>query len=143
MLYEKMNVYLANQQVMYLKLHNLHWYVKGKGFFTLHSKFEELYDQTAEVMDAVAERLLALGQAPVASMRGAMALAAVKELEDKPISCEDAAQTLLKDVTWWIRDTKELIQLAEQEGDPATADLFTGYLAEYEKLQWMLQAYCK
>ena len=28
-LYEKMNLYLANQEVAYIKLHNLHWYVRG------------------------------------------------------------------------------------------------------------------
>ena len=37
-LYEKMNLYLANQEVAYIKLHNLHWYVKGHSFFTLHAK---------------------------------------------------------------------------------------------------------
>lgn len=58
-LYEKMNLYLANQEVAYIKLHNLHWYVKGRSFFTLHAKLEELYDRTAEIIDAVAERLLA------------------------------------------------------------------------------------
>ena len=36
-LYEKMNLYLANQEVAYIKLHNLHWYVKGRSFFTLQS----------------------------------------------------------------------------------------------------------
>ena len=55
-LYEKMNLYLANQEVAYIKLHNLHWYVKGRSFFTLHAKLEELYDRTAEIIDAVAER---------------------------------------------------------------------------------------
>ena len=68
-LYEKMNLYLANQEVAYIKLHNLHWYVKGRSFFTLHAKLEELYDRTAEIIDAVAERLLAVGQAPVANRK--------------------------------------------------------------------------
>lgn len=68
-LFEKLNEYLANQQVMYIKLHNLHWYVKGRSFFTLHAKLEELYDQTAQIMDEVAERLLALGGSPVASLK--------------------------------------------------------------------------
>ena len=81
-LYEKMNLYLANQEVAYIKLHNLHWYVKGRSFFTLHAKLEELYDRTAEIIDAVAERLLAVGQAPVANMKEALALATIKELAD-------------------------------------------------------------
>ena len=32
LLHEKMNEYLEDQVAMYIKLHNLHWYIKGKGF---------------------------------------------------------------------------------------------------------------
>lgn len=140
-LYEKMNVYLANQQISYIKLHNLHWYVKGKGFFVLHGKLEELYDQTATIMDDVAERLLALGQSPVASMSKALSMATVKELEDAPISSRETIQGLLVDVEYWIRDTAEIAALADEAADGATADQFNGYLAEYQKLRWMLQSY--
>jgi len=131
-LYEKMNLYLANQEVAYIKLHNLHWYVKGRSFFTLHAKLEELYDQTAEIIDAVAERLLAVGQAPVANMKEALALATIKELADKPISSEETVQGLIADVEYWIRDTKEIVELADAAGDGVTADQFNDYLGEYQ-----------
>ncbi|MDR1770789.1 MAG: DNA starvation/stationary phase protection protein [Hungatella sp.] len=140
-LFEKLNEYLANQQVMYIKLHNLHWYVKGRSFFTLHAKLEELYDQTAQIMDEVAERLLALGGSPVASLKKALALTSVKELEDVPISSDETINSLISDVEYWIRDTKEIVKLAEDSDDGATADQFNGYLAEYQKLLWMLKSY--
>ncbi len=140
-LIEKMNAFLANQQVMYIKLHNLHWYVKGHGFFTLHAKLEELYDQTAEVIDEVAERILAIGGSPVASLKRALELSAVRELSDEAISSERTVQELISDVEYWIRDSQELMALAEEVGDNATADLFNEYLSEYQKLQWMLKAY--
>ncbi|WP_313584407.1 Dps family protein [Lacrimispora sp.] len=140
-LFEKLNEYLANQQVMYIKLHNLHWYVKGRSFFTLHTKLEELYDQTAQIMDDVAERLLALGGSPVASLEKALALSSVKELEDVPISSDETIKSLISDVEYWIRDTKEIVKLAEDDDDGATADQFNGYLAEYQKLLWMLKSY--
>ncbi len=140
-LFEKLNEYLANQQVMYIKLHNLHWYVKGRSFFTLHAKLEELYDQTAQVMDDVAERLLALGGSPVASLKEALALSSVKELENVPISSDETIKSLISDVEYWIRDTKEIVKLAEDDDDGATADQFNGYLAEYQKLLWMLKSY--
>lgn len=140
-LFKKLNEYLANQQVMYIKLHNLHWYVKGRSFFTLHAKLEELYDQTAQVMDDVAERLLALGGSPVASLKEALALSSVKELEDVPISSDETIKSLISDVEYWIRDTKEIVKLAEDDDDGATADQFNGYLAEYQKLLWMLKSY--
>lgn len=140
-LYEKMNLYLANQEVAYIKLHNLHWYVKGRSFFTLHAKLEELYDRTAEIIDAVAERLLAVGQAPVANMKEALALATIKELADKPISSEETVQGLIADVEYWIRDTKEIVELADAAGGGVTADQFNDYLGEYQKLLWMLKSY--
>lgn len=140
-LHEKMNQYLANQQLMYIKLHNLHWYVKGRSFFTLHAKLEELYNQTAEILDEVAERLLALDAFPVASAKGALAIATIKELDDVPISSEDTVKKMIDDVDYWIRDTKEIVALAEEADDGATADQFNGYLMEYQKLMWMLKSY--
>lgn len=140
-LYEKMNVYLANQEVTYIKLHNLHWYIKGRSFFTLHAKLEELYDNTATIIDDVAERLLALGQSPVASLKGALALATVKELPDEAISSEATVKGLVEDIEQWIVDTKEVVTLAEEAGDGATADQFNEYLGDYQKVLWMLKSY--
>ena len=140
-LYEKMNQYLANQEVNYIKLHNLHWYVKGRSFFTLHAKLEELYDQTADIIDDVAERLLALEQAPVANLKDALAMATVKELDSAPVPSEDVAQKLVTDTEYWIRDTQEIIELADESGDNTTADQFSDYLGEYQKLLWMLKSY--
>ena len=138
---QKLNNYLANQMLMYIKLHNLHWYVEGKGFFNLHAKFEELYDQTAEIIDVVAERILALGEKPIASLKAALEIGAVKELEDKAIFSDDAVKALKTDVEYWIKDTKEIIKLADEASDVVTADIFTGYLGEYQKLLWMLKAH--
>ena len=36
---EIVNKQVANFSVMYIKLHNFHWYVKGEQYFTLHEKF--------------------------------------------------------------------------------------------------------
>ncbi len=44
---ESLNTQVANFSVLYMKLHNYHWYVKGENFFTLHVKFEELYTEAA------------------------------------------------------------------------------------------------
>lgn len=140
-LHSKLNEYLANQQIMYIKLHNLHWYVQGRSFFTLHAKLEELYTETADIIDDVAERLLILGGLPVANLKKALSLASVKELEEAPISSEDTVRALISDVEYWIQDTKEIVKLAEEDNDGATADQFNGYLGEYQKLLWMLKAY--
>ena len=58
---KELNKQVANWSVLYTKLHNFHWYVKGPSFFTLHAKFEELYNEATLNMDEIAERLLTLG----------------------------------------------------------------------------------
>ena len=49
---------LADYQIFYTNLRGFHWNVKGKGFFTLHAKYEELYNDAAEKIDEIAERIL-------------------------------------------------------------------------------------
>lgn len=138
---DKINKFLADQIVAYVKLHNLHWYIKGSSFFTLHAEFEKLYDATAEVIDEVAERLLALDKAPVASLKGSLALSTISELEDKAVSTSEAVNGLLADLKQFAADSKAIISEAAQAGDDVSADIFTGYLNNYEKTIWMLNSY--
>ena len=60
----ELSVLLADLQVFYSNLRNFHWNAKGHGFFVLHSKYEELYNDAAEKIDEVAERILQLGSTP-------------------------------------------------------------------------------
>ncbi|MFC2279979.1 MAG: ferritin-like domain-containing protein, partial [Treponema socranskii subsp. buccale] len=46
----KLNLYLANQMIDYVKKHNLHWNLKGTQFFTLHAKLEELYEEAGDIL---------------------------------------------------------------------------------------------
>lgn len=62
-----LNELVATWSVLYTKLHNYHWYVNGSSFFTLHEKFEELYDAVTLNLDEVAERILSTGGKPVAT----------------------------------------------------------------------------
>ena len=50
-----LNVLLANYQTYYQNLRGVHWNIKGKRFFELHVKFEELYTTAQEQVDEIAE----------------------------------------------------------------------------------------
>lgn len=142
-LQEKLNIFVANQTLLYTKLHNLHWYVSGPQFFVLHAKFEELYDETTEILDEVAERLLALGGRPVASLKDVLALATIKELPAKTIEGTEAVKIVLQDLKTLLADVKEIKVLAGENDDPSTEDFFIGYRTKYEKTIWMLEATLK
>ena len=59
-----LNQLLADLHVYYMNLRGLHWNVQGKGFFQLHAEYEKQYNDTAEKIDSVAERLLQLDSKP-------------------------------------------------------------------------------
>src|SRR5690606_22484540 len=63
----ELNILLSNFQVYYQNLRGLHWNIRGKRFFDLHIKFEELYNDAQEKIDLIAERILTLGGTPLHS----------------------------------------------------------------------------
>lgn len=71
---------LADFQVFYTNLRGFHWDIEGHGFFVLHGKFEELYDDTAEKADQIAERILMLGGKPENRFSEYLRVAKVKEI---------------------------------------------------------------
>ena len=74
-------------------------------------------------------------------MKEALSMATIKELEDGPKSTEQTIKALISDTDYWIKDSKEIAELADKEGDSVTNDMFNGYTKAYQKLAWMLKAY--
>lgn len=137
---DAVNKQVANWTVMYVKLHNYHWYVKGKDFFTLHEKFEELYTEAATYIDDLAERLLAREGAPVATMKESLEAASVKEADGNETS-EQMVQSVYNDFSVIAEELKSGIGLAEEEDDETTGDLLLSIHRAIEKHNWMLKAY--
>ena len=61
----QLNQLLANFQIYYQNLRGIHWNIRGKNFFGLHVKFEELYTDANMKVDLIAERVLTLGETPL------------------------------------------------------------------------------
>lgn len=75
-----MNEFLADLQVFYQNLRGFHWNVKGSLFFVLHAKFEEYYNETAETVDEVAERILMVGGQPLHAFSNYLEVAELTEV---------------------------------------------------------------
>lgn len=139
-LHPLMNQQLANWTVLYTKLHNYHWYVKGAHFFTLHEQFEEYYNEAASNIDEIAERLLTIGGKPVATLKETLEVATIKEAT----GAEDAnemVKILAQDFTTLCEEIEQLMEAADGANDEATADLFLGIKGTLEKHIWMLNAF--
>lgn len=136
----EMNTQVSTWSVMYTKLHNYHWYVKGHQFFTLHEKFEELYNEATAHMDEIAERILTLGGNPVATLKEHLEQSVVKEATGNE-NADEMVRTIANDFGEIMNSLKKGMDLAADAGDDMTEDLLNATYQSIEKHQWMLNAF--
>ena len=106
----------------------------------LHAKFEELYDDAAEKVDQIAERILQLGGVPSNKFSEYLKVAKIAEVDH--VSCGgEALEHILDTYGYLIGEERKALSVASQAGDEVTVSMLTDYLAEQEKMVWMLTAY--
>jgi starvation-inducible DNA-binding protein len=135
-----LNKQVANFSVLYMKLHNYHWYVKGENFFTLHIKFEELYTEVTLHLDTIAERMLSLRGAPTATLREQLTAASIQEAKGDENALQMVGQ-LVSDFDLICKELTAGITMAEDQKDQPTADMLIGIRSSLEKHSWMLSSY--
>lgn len=140
-IYNEMNTFLADLTVLNIKIHNIHWNLKGDDFYTIHKLMDEFYDDINDKIDAVAERLIVIGGRPLGSLKRIMATTNIKELEDEDIRSKEAFNHLITDFNQLLQHSNRLIQLSDEENDYGTADEFTEYSKNFGKILWMLNSY--
>lgn len=109
-----------------------HWVVEGPEHRDLHKFFEELYEQSKQHMDAIAERMTTLGAVPTASPQNQI-LKSVLSMEPEgahPIRAMlegdlNNEQTLITHIRSSIEQTNQL-------GDYGTETLLKGILMDRE-----------
>jgi starvation-inducible DNA-binding protein len=80
---------LAETYVLYLKTQGFHWNVVGPLFYGMHKLTEAQYEDLAEAVDALAERIRALGHPAPATFAEFLKLSKIKEMSGAP-SAEDS-----------------------------------------------------
>ena len=136
---EKLNELLSNFQVYYQNLRGFHWNVKGKLFFTLHNKFEELYNDAAEKIDQIAERVLTLGGSPLHSFEDYLKTSKIEVIKDETDGVKQLEATL-ENLSTLIKLERALLPVTEKVEDEGTAALLSDFLSEQEKTVWMLNS---
>ncbi|BEU86652.1 Dps family protein [Selenomonas sp. TAMA-11512] len=137
---KELNSYIANIGVGYIKLHNLHWNVVGSQFKAVHEYLESLYDAFADVLDETAELLKINGEQPVASLKGYLAIATIKELDDAAVDQKKALEITLADLEL-LRDQALKIRKAANEHDCfSAANLMEDHIENYAKQIWFLRS---
>jgi len=139
-IYEKLNKYLADIAVMYIKLHNLHWNIYGTQFKGVHEYLEELYDAFTENMDAVAELIRMHEKYPAASLAQYQKLSDVKELASEKFEIKQALGIVLEDLKALDKEAKEVRSTADEEDVFDVVAMMEEHSAYYQKAIWFISS---
>ena len=139
----KVNGYLANVGVSYIKLHNLHWNVVGPAFKAVHEYLESLYDAFADVLDEVAELLKMEGEMPLASLKSYLGAASIKELEEKEYGVKETLAIVLADMEEMKAQAEDIRSAADAEGNYGLVGMMEGHLGNYAKTIWFIKSMLK
>lgn len=131
---------LADSYTLYLKTHNYHWNVTGPMFTTLHTLFEQEYQDLAIAVDDIAERIRALGHPAPGSYTAFAEVAKVKEATDVP-KAEEMVRQLVADQETVVEAARAVVEAASKAGDDASEDLAIGRIQVHEKNAWMLRSH--
>ncbi len=138
---EKLQILLADEHVLYIKLRNYHWNIEAHNFSELHEFYEEQYNELAGVIDKVAERIRMLGFMSKGKMADFLKLTRLRETEYTTKAGEQL-ENLIHDHESIIRYLRDSIKEIEKDTDDiGTEGLLSGLLEIHEGMRWMLNAF--
>lgn len=137
---QTLNHLLANYQVLYMNTRGYHWNIKGKAFFELHGKFEEIYTDLQTKIDELAERILTLGAQPLHSFSHYLQATDIQE-HINATDAQTCMQGLVSGFSTLISQQRAILAIAADIGDEGTSAQMGDYIREQEKLVWMLNAW--
>lgn len=137
-----LNRVLADAYLLIIKTKKYHWDVVGPQFRTLHEMLEEQYEHLATTIDAVAERIRALGGYPIGTAESFLKYASIKEHPGDLPDATEMVSRLVTDHEQVIRNLREFIpQCEDKYDDSVTADFLSQITEEEEEIAWMLRSF--
>jgi len=139
----RLNILLADEHVLYTKIRNYHWNVEGSNFMEMHKFYEGLYDEVAEQIDEIAERIRQLGHYAQGRLKDFLKQANLDEQEytnDQRTQLQnllDDNETIIK----YVR--KDIDDFTDKYKDAGNTDFVTGILKNHEKWSWFIRSYLR
>ena len=136
----ELNTLLSNFQVYYQNLRGLHWNIKGKRFFDLHLKFEELYNDAQMKIDLIAERVLTLGGTPLHTFEDYInnsKLPIGKNIHND----EEAINLIVISLSHLLKIERVILNQSADIADEGTNSMMSDFIKEQEKTLWMMKSW--
>jgi starvation-inducible DNA-binding protein len=127
---------IANAFALYVNYRRYHWRVAGPHFRDLHLLFDDHADAILGTIDELGERVRILGGDPVSTLQEIIEVKTVLT----PATKEHSVRTMLDEAAAnhrrVIAEMRDGVAVAQEAGDPGTADLFTRLVQVHEKQEW-------
>lgn len=136
----ELNILLSNFQIYYQNLRGLHWNIRGKRFFDLHVKFEELYNDSQLKIDLIAERVLTLGATPLHTFEDYLnnnKIPIGKNISND----EDAVNLVVTSLSNLLKIERIILNQSDDADDEGTNAMMSDFIKEQEKTIWMMKAW--
>lgn len=136
-----LNQAVADLSVAHSIFHQVHWYMRGRGFMVWHPKMDEYMDEIDGYLDEMSERLITIGGAPYSTLKEFSENSKLEEvLGDYSLSMDEQLARVAKIFSYLVGLFAEGFEVSDQEGDSVTNDIFNVAKASVEKHVWMLEA---
>lgn len=136
----ELNQLLSDFHIYYQNTRGFHWNIKGKRFFELHMKFEELYNTALENIDEIAERILTIKGQPLHSFQSYLDTSNVKAKTNMSHD-EEIVSSLLEQLGQLVKQENVVKELAASEDDTETEDMMIALINSQEKTMWMFRSW--
>lgn len=135
-----LNILLSSFQVYYQNLRGIHWNIRGKRFFDLHVKFEELYNDAQLKIDLIAERVLTIGGKPLHTFQDYIDNNKIKVGKNISVD-EEAVHLIVTSLSDLLKIERELLTKSADANDEGTNSMMSDFIKEQEKTIWMMKAW--
>jgi starvation-inducible DNA-binding protein len=137
---ESLRLVVADTYALIGQTHICHWNVRGPSFFSLHTAFEEQYNELFIAVDEIAERIRAKGALAPGGLTNLAQMAGIEEIVEDA-SAQDMVKHLVQANEKLLGDLKTARDRAGEAGDSETEDLMIARIQVHEKTVWMLKSF--
>ena len=137
---DALRLVVADTYAVIGQTHLCHWNVRGPSFFSLHTAFEEQYNELFIAVDEISERIRAKGSLAPGGLSRLAEMAGIEEIEEDS-SATDMVRHLVRANEKLLIDLKAARDCAGEANDSESEDLMIARIQTHEKTLWMLKSF--
>ncbi len=137
---DALRLVVADTYALIGQTHLCHWNVRGPSFFSLHTAFEEQYNELFVAVDEISERIRAKGALAPGGLSNLAKMAGIEEIAEDS-SAQDMVRHLVSANEKLLQDLKAARDCAGEANDSESEDLMIARVQVHEKTVWMLKSY--